>query len=179
MAANEPSDKPTDYTPETCALVAKLMGSGHSLTGAAGAMGVSPETLRRWMDTHEEFRDAVSRGKAARVYALERRMLASENTAVVNACRFALINAAPGEWQAKPVVPEETGESPIQQLARQLSGNAIRPRLPEANVIEQNPVAPRALGSQQTVTIDDGDDDKPRFHTISRESYEEEESGDV
>jgi transposase-like protein len=89
MAANERSDKPTDYTPEACALVAKLMGSGHSLTGAAGAMGVSPETLRRWMDTHEEFRDAVSRGKAARVYALERRMLASENTAVVNACRFA------------------------------------------------------------------------------------------
>jgi hypothetical protein len=136
-------------------------------------MEVSLDTFKRWMDEYKEFRDAVARGKAARVYALERRMLASENTAIVNACRSALINAAPEEWQAKLLDPEGTGESPIRQLARQISGNAIRPRLPEPK--EENPVAPRALGPQQSITMDDVDDDKPRIHTISGESYEDED----
>ena len=55
---------------------------------------VSRATINRWMDEHEEFRDAVSMGKAARVFGLERQMLASKNTALINACRSALSNAA-------------------------------------------------------------------------------------
>ena len=53
----------TDYSPEACDEVVALMGAGHTLTGAAGAMEISLETINRWMDEHEEFRDAVSRGR--------------------------------------------------------------------------------------------------------------------
>src|SRR4051812_9430948 len=95
---------PSDYTPDACDQVVMLMGTGLSLTAAAGAMGVSPETINRWRDEHEEFRDAISRGRAARVLILETQMLASDNSAVINARRFALINAAPEEWREKPVV---------------------------------------------------------------------------
>jgi len=154
-----------DYTPEACNQVVALMGTGLSLTAAAGAMGVSRPTINRWMNEHEEFRDAVPRGKAARVLALEWKMLASENTAVINACRFALTNAAPEEWREKP----ET-ENPIRLFARQLMGTAIRPRLPENKIPEHEPVAPREVRPQQCVTIDDSVD-KPRIHTVSRESY--------
>lgn len=48
-------------------------------------------------------------------------MLASENTAVIKACRFALMNAAPEEWPEKPINPDETIESPIRLLAEQIS----------------------------------------------------------
>ena len=130
------------------------MGTGLSLTAAAGAMGICRATINRWMDAHEEFRDAVSRGKAARVFVLESQMLASDNTAVINARRFALINAAPEEWREKPAVdPDETAEIPIRLFAQQISGNAIRPRTPEPKIIEHEPVAPREVRPQQCVTI--------------------------
>jgi hypothetical protein len=100
-------------------------------------------------------------------------MLASENTAVINACRFALINAAPEEWREKPVVNPAETEDPIRLFAEQLMGTAIRPRLPESKTIEHEPVAPREVRPQQCVTIDDACDG-PRIHTISRETYGDE-----
>ncbi|OPH82428.1 hypothetical protein B2M20_12655 [Nitrobacter vulgaris] len=121
------------------------------------------------MDEHKEFKDAVSRGRAARVSALEIKMLASENTAVINACRFALMNAAPEEWCEKPVV--ETAVDPIRLFAEQISGRAIRPRMPETKTIEHD--ASREVRPQQCVTIDDACDG-PRIHTISPEMYEDE-----
>lgn len=170
MANRKPK---TDYTPEACNQVVALMGTGLSLTAAAGAMGVSRPTINRWMNEHEEFRDAVPRGKAARVLALEWKMLASENTAVINACRFALTNAAPEEWREKPAVDPDETENPIRLFARQLMGTAIRPRLPENKIPEHEPVKPSAIRPQNS-EIDDADDDDPRIHTISRESYETE-----
>ena len=161
----------TDYRSEACNQVVTLMSTGLSLTAAAGAMGISCAAMNRWMDEHEEFRDAVSRGRAARVLALESKMLASENTAVINACRFALTNAAPEEWREKPAVDPETTESPIRLLAEQISGNAIRPRLPEPKIVEHEPVASREFRQQKCVPLGR----EPRIHTISRESYEDEE----
>jgi hypothetical protein len=161
----------TDYTPEACNQVVTLMGTGLSLTAAAGLMGFSRVTINCWMDKHKEFKDAVSRGRAARVFALESKMLASENTAVISACRFALMNAAPEEWCEKPVV--EAAVDPIRRLAEQLSGTAIRPRMPETKTIEHD--ASREVRQQQRVTVHDVENShKPRIHTISRESYEDE-----
>jgi transposase-like protein len=168
MANSKRYGSPTDYPPEACNHVVALMGTGLSLTAAAAAMGVSPETIKRWIDAHEEFKDAVSRGKAARVLILERQMLASKDSAVISACRFALLNAAPEEWRVKPVVDSgETVEDPVRVLAKQISGNAIRPRMPESKVMEHEPVAPRALQPQQDVIIEDEVDHVvPRIHTI-------------
>jgi hypothetical protein len=159
----------TDYTPEACDQVVALMGAGLSLTAAAGLMGFARATINCWVDEHKEFEDAVSRGRAARVFALESKMLASENTAVISACRFALMNAAPEEWCEKPVV--EAAVDPIRLLAEQLSGTAIRPRMPETKTIEYD--ASRDVRPQQCVTMDDSVD-KPRIHTISPEMYEDE-----
>jgi hypothetical protein len=50
-------------------------------------------------------------------------------------------------------------------------GTAIRPRLPENKVVEHEPVVPCATRPQNSEIIDD---DEPRIHTISRESYENE-----
>jgi hypothetical protein len=164
----------TDYTPEACDQVVALMGAGHTLIGAAGAMEVSLETINRWVDEHEEFKDAVSRGRTARVFFLERQMLAGQSTAVINACRSALANAAPQEWGETPVIDsDEAAKSPLRRLAEQISGNAIRPRLSEPKIVEHEPVAPREVRPQQCVTIDDSVD-KPRIHTVSREIYEDE-----
>jgi hypothetical protein len=68
----------------------------------------------------------------------------------------------------KPVVdPGEMTESPIRVLSKQISGNAIRPRMPESKVIEHEPVAPRAIRPQQNVIIEDEVDHVvPRIHTI-------------
>jgi hypothetical protein len=150
------------------------MGTGLSLTAAAGAMEVTLETINHWVNEHEEFKDAVSRGRAARVFFLERQMLASESTAVINACRSALANAAPEEWGETPVInPDEAAKSPLRRLAEQISGNAIRPRLPQPKIVEHEPVAPREVRPPQCVTIDDACDG-PRIHTISPEIYEDE-----
>lgn len=157
-----------DYTPEACNQVVTLMSTGLSLTAAAGLMGFSRATINRWMDEHKEFKDAVSRGQAARVFALESKMLASENTAVINACRFALMNAAPEEWCEKPVVEEAV--DPFRLLAEQLSGTAIRPRMPETKTIEHD--ASREVRQPKSSVIDDAYDG-PRIHTISRQSYED------
>jgi hypothetical protein len=164
----------TDYTPDACDQVVALMGAGHTLIGAAGAMEVALETINRWVDEHEEFKDAVSRGRAARVFFLERQMLASESTAVINACRSALANAAPQEWGETPVIdPDEAAKSPLRLLAEQISGNVIRPRMPEPKTIEHD--ASREVRQQQRVTVHDVEHSrKPRIHTISRESYEDE-----
>jgi hypothetical protein len=165
----------TDYKPEACDLVIALMSTGLSLTAAAGAMEISRATIDSWMDFHEEFKDAVSRGEAARVLALERRMLASDDGSVTNPCRVALRNVAPEEWREKPNAVADETKNPIRLLAEQISGRAIRPRLPDPKTIEQKPVAQGAIGSEQNPLVDEVDDEKPRIHTISPRIYEDEE----
>lgn len=88
MANSKRWETPADYTPDACAIVVALMANGLSLTAAAGAMGISCATIDAWIKRHDEFREAVSRGRAARVLAHECQMLASEKTAVVSARRF-------------------------------------------------------------------------------------------
>lgn len=173
------------YYAEACDHVVALMASGLSLSAAASAMGVSQATIRRWMDQHAKFRDAVQRGKGARLLALERQMLASENSAVISARRFALLNAASEEWREKQVgdLDKSEDESPIRQLARQLTGTAIRPKMREPKVIEHEPVAPCTVEPQPSVPVEnqdnDEDDDEVRMHTVSPESYYDEGGEDA
>ncbi|WP_210302535.1 helix-turn-helix domain-containing protein [Bradyrhizobium diazoefficiens] len=131
--------RPTDYTPEVGNQVIALMASGLSLTAAAGALGVARSTIHRWIEQHQEFSDSVAIGKAKRVYTLETQMLDSDESAVINARRFALVNAAPEEWREKQAVDLDVPtDSPIRMLANQLMGTAIRPQLPEPKVIEHD-----------------------------------------
>jgi hypothetical protein len=99
MAEPQRRGRPSGYTQEACNQVVTLMGTGLSLTASAGMMGISRSTIHRWMDKHDEFRDAVSKGQAARTSKLEIMLLEAKSAAVVRLCCLALINAAPEEWR--------------------------------------------------------------------------------
>ena len=177
MANGKRWKTPADYTLDACNILVALMATGLSLTASAGAMGVSRTTIDVWIKQHDEFREAVSRGKAVQVLAHEMQMLASEKTAVVSARRFALLNAAPDEWREKQTADPDTSEkSPLRQLAKELMNTAIRPRMPE-KIVEHEPIAPRVSESQQSVLIDDEKDDEVRLHTVSPEVYYEDDEG--
>jgi hypothetical protein len=93
--------RPNGYKPDACNQVVMLMSSGLSLTASAGVMGIGRTTIHRWMDAHEEFRDAISRGQAARTFKLETLLLQTKSPTVARLCRLALINAASEEWRRK------------------------------------------------------------------------------
>jgi hypothetical protein len=75
------------------------MSQGYSLSAVAGAIKVARDTVYEWIKRHAEFSDAVSRGRMARVYALEGKLLRSRKGAETSAAIFALKNADPIEWR--------------------------------------------------------------------------------
>lgn len=91
--------RPTEYRPEYCDAVQAHMGQGYSLTAFAGTIRVARETVYAWIKTHSEFSDAVARARAARVAALEAKLLRSRKGAETSAAVFALKNADPTEWR--------------------------------------------------------------------------------
>jgi len=193
--------RPSDYTPEACNQVIAFMARGLSLTAAAGLMGITRSTIHLWIKKYPDFSDSVELGKARRVATLETDMLDTENATIANIRRFALVNAAPDEWREKHSVEHnEAEDSPILLFAKQLTGTAIRPRLPEPKIIEHAATEASAIRPQQpqsvttsdeiefdnapakraalvTHTIDDDDNRprKPRIHTVSPGTYDEEE----
>ena len=91
--------RPTSYRQEYCELVKKHMATGKSLTAFAGSIGHSKECIYEWIATHADFADAVTRARAARVDALETRMLSANNGGTAATSIFALKNADPDEWR--------------------------------------------------------------------------------
>lgn len=94
-----PPWRPSKYDPAFCQIAIDFMGEGFSQTALAGRLGISKSTLYEWMETYPDFSDALSIAKPNRVLRLERDMLTTENSAVVNSRRFALINADAQEWR--------------------------------------------------------------------------------
>ncbi|MBR0741177.1 hypothetical protein JQ581_30020 [Bradyrhizobium liaoningense] len=92
--------RPTSYKPEYCDMVIEAMKmEGISLTAFAGMIGVSKDTVYRWIREHADFSDAVARARPARVLWLERKLLRSRKGAETSAAMFALKNAEPDEWR--------------------------------------------------------------------------------
>ncbi len=102
--------RPTDYDPSYCEIAIDFMSQGYSQTALAGHLSISKQTLYNWMQEHPEFLDAISIAKPKRVAALEFGMLNTESSAVVNARKFALINADKDEWRL-PQTMEKPQES--------------------------------------------------------------------
>lgn len=90
--------RPTTYKPEYCDQVIDYMGKGHSLTGFAGHIRMSRDTMYEWMAVHPEFSDAVHRGRAARVDKLEGNLIHATTGAQSVSMIFALKNACPEEY---------------------------------------------------------------------------------
>jgi transposase len=122
-----PSEASVDYSSDVGETIIAIMGQGYSLTAAAGALGLSREVVYQWSDKYPDCKDAIERGKAARVFSLEVDLLNAPNAAVVRARLFALQNAAPNEWQAKPKHANiEEGPSYLSRLADSLLGTAAQ-----------------------------------------------------
>jgi len=96
---NYTTGRPSQYRPEYCDMVTDYMAKGYSLTAFAGTIRQARDTVYEWMTAHSDFSDAVSRGRAARVAALETKLLAARYGAQCSAAIFALKNADPMEWR--------------------------------------------------------------------------------
>jgi len=94
-----PTGRPSEYRPEYDEMVIECMAQGLSLTAFAGTVRVSRESVYRWMSAHSSFRDAVTRGRAARTLKLEQKLLSARYGAQCSAAIFALKNAQPDEWR--------------------------------------------------------------------------------
>jgi hypothetical protein len=75
------------------------MAQGYSLTAFAGSIRVARDTVYAWIKSYSAFSDAVTRARAARVAALETKLLRSRKGAETTAAIFALRNADPTEWR--------------------------------------------------------------------------------
>ncbi|QOZ68869.1 hypothetical protein [Bradyrhizobium arachidis] len=91
--------RPSQYKPEYCEVVIEFMGQGYSLTAFAGHIRQSKDAVYDWIRAHADFSHAVSRARAARIAALEAKLLRARKGAETSAAVFALKNADPEEWR--------------------------------------------------------------------------------
>jgi hypothetical protein len=91
--------RPTLYKPEYCEAVISFMGDGYDLSAFAGSIRVSRDTVYEWQHAHRDFSDAVKIGVAARLFALQRKLLTTQIGVGVTAAIFGLKNADPENWQ--------------------------------------------------------------------------------
>jgi len=77
----------------------EFMGRGYSVTALAGHLGISKDAIYDWINLYPDFRHAINMGRAARVAALETKLLSTSQGVGVTAAIFALKNADPDEWQ--------------------------------------------------------------------------------
>jgi hypothetical protein len=91
--------RPSQYRPEYCQRAIDYMRQGYSVTALAGHLEVSKDTVYDWINRYPDFCHAVSMGRAARVAALEHKLLSTSQGVGVTAAIFALKNADPDEWQ--------------------------------------------------------------------------------
>lgn len=91
--------RPTLYRPEYCERAIAFMSQGYSVTALAGHLGMSKDAVYDFVNRYPDFRHAIAMGRAARVQALEAKLLTTSQGVGVTAAIFALKNADPDEWQ--------------------------------------------------------------------------------
>lgn len=57
-----PVGHPTDYKPEYCEKVIKLLNKGYSIAELARYFKVAIQTIYNWQDKHPEFLEAIKKG---------------------------------------------------------------------------------------------------------------------
>lgn len=58
-----PAGRPPDYRPEFCEIAIKELKEGASIEEIGLALDCGYSTVYRWMDEHEEFREAIKKGR--------------------------------------------------------------------------------------------------------------------
>ena len=107
-----PVGRPSKYRPEYCDMVVEHMSEGASLTSFAALVGVARSTISEWMDEHEEFSVAATRGKAACAAWWERVARKNAVTGEGNATLtvFGLKNMSPEDWREKQEIDHRSGD---------------------------------------------------------------------
>src|SRR6476620_5561565 len=131
--------RPSSYQPEYCQRAIDYMGQGYSVTALAGHLGMSKDAIYDWINLYPDFRHAINMGRAARVAALEAKLLSTSQGVGVTAAIFALKNADPDEWQDRYHTETDVNVS-IKQMSNAelwaIIANANTPALIEAKPVE-------------------------------------------
>lgn len=103
--SKKPAGRPTKYKPEYCEEAIRCMGGGYSLTGFAGKIGVSRQTVYEWAEVHPEFSDALNTARAASAAWWEDRAvdIATGGEGNASVVIFGLKNRVADEWRDKNV----------------------------------------------------------------------------
>jgi hypothetical protein len=168
--------RPSRYNPEFHPKAAKaLCSKGATTAEIADAFGVCIATIWNLKGTYPEFTESCRLGAAEADDRVERsfyeravgytfdsvKVMQSNGAPLIvphrehvppdtRACEFWLTNRRPDRWKNKQSLEHnEAADSPIRLLAQQISGNAIRPRIPESKIIEHDAVDARGIRQQQ------------------------------
>lgn len=95
-----PAGRPSKYTPEMRDAAIAAAAKGVSREGIAKAIGIDVSTLYRWMEAHEELREAINKEDAG----LEARCIAAIVEAIYNP---KVINFAPAAWLLERKWPQQ------------------------------------------------------------------------
>ena len=143
------SGRPTLYRPEYCQRAIDFMAQGYSVTALAGHLGMSKDAIYDWINHYPDFCHAINKGRAARVAALEKKLLSTSQGVGVTAAIFALKNADPDEWQdrynTESTVNVRVERIPDHELMR-IASTARSPLLIEGEV---NPDLGTELGTDR------------------------------
>ena len=129
--------RPTLYKPEYCQQAIDYMAKGYSVTALAGKFRVSKQCVYEWMLANRDFGDAINIGRAARVGALEHKLLNTHIGVGVTAAIFALKNADPDEWQDRYNTVSEVNVTVRAMTDEQLLD--IAARAAQSRTIEHDP----------------------------------------
>ena len=98
-----PAGRPTAYDPKYCDEIVKVMSEGYSVTGFAGIIGVSRQTVYNWADEYPEFFDALKTAQAAAGVWWEDQLrnIVAGGEGNATAAIFGLKNRSADEWRDK------------------------------------------------------------------------------
>jgi hypothetical protein len=154
--------RPSSFKPEFCKLVVSFCSQGYSLSGFAGHILVSRQTIDTWMHEHPLFFEACSRARVAAALWWEQRAIAVAAKGTTGGSQaqmimFGLKNLAADDWRDRI---EHTGADggPINLEALLLRAEEKR----DPKVIEHEPATQQAeltatMRDAQTPTIDPQD----------------------
>jgi hypothetical protein len=80
----------------------RLLANGHTLTGAAGALGVARSTVQRWIKRHPDLAEEIDRANARSVYLIEKILLQTSSNAAIKVARRLLKRLVHDEWKHSP-----------------------------------------------------------------------------
>src|SRR5688572_22783859 len=118
--------RPTKYTFERCAEIYHWMAKGHSITGAAAAMGLKRQTIYNWKKKYPEFAHALGCGITAAVFFWNQRLLNAQTSWQVNRAKFMLKHLAPEEFSPEMARRREKAERErdLKDLYKYIQGTA-------------------------------------------------------